>query len=384
MKTQSLGKYVEYVRECLSNDKRPHGIFLGAGCPMSVKIGTEPLIPDIFGITEQILAMPKNVSQKIALDSICSHLKEGGQVNLTVEDILNCVRGLMAVVGSSEFRGLNFPSLEELDRNICQSIREIVDKPLPSGNTPYHSVARWVGAMTRGNPVEVFTTNYDLLMEQALEEIHVPYFDGFPGSREPFFNFQAMESDIPRQWACLWKLHGSISWYQNSENRVFRSSSGKGSVSLSIHPSHRKYEESRKMPYLAMMDKLRNFLKQPNSVLVMCGYSFGDSHINDVIEQGIESNSDAAVFALLYDNLEGYSNARKMASQHNGLFALARNGGVVGTREEFWKEGVKGTGTENMESSQFILGDFAEFGNLLNEIIGPDRLGAMMESGNDE
>jgi len=360
---------------------------------MSVKTGEGPLIPGIVGITEKILAMSKSDSQRLPLDPILSHFEEDGRANPTVEDMLSHVRGLLAVVGKAEIRGLNFSSLGELDRNICRSIREIVDKHLPDGGTPYHSVARWVGAMVRENPVEIFTTNYDLLMEQALEGIHVPYFDGFPGSREPFFNFQAMESDIPSQWACLWKLHGSISWYQDSKNRVFRSSSDeesisnlsdKGPINLSIHPSHRKYEESRKMPYLAMMDKFGNFLKQPNSVLVMCGYSFGDSHINDVIEQGIESNSNAVIFALLYGDLEGYPNAKDMACQHKGLFALARDGGVAGTREEFWSGETEKSDTKNLKSSQFPLGDFSEFGNLLKEIIGPGRLGAMMESGNDE
>jgi hypothetical protein len=34
---------------------------------------------------------------------------------------------------------------------------------------------------------EIFTTNYDLVIEKSLEAIRAPYFDGFVGSYEPFF-----------------------------------------------------------------------------------------------------------------------------------------------------------------------------------------------------
>lgn len=42
----------------------------------------------------------------------------------------------------------------------------------------------WISGTGREHPVEIFTTNYDLLFEQALERTHVPFFDGLP--LEPF------------------------------------------------------------------------------------------------------------------------------------------------------------------------------------------------------
>ena len=53
-----------------------------------------------------------------------------------------------------------------------------------------------------------------------------------------------------------------------------------------IHPSYMKYQESRRMPYLAMVDRLRAFLKQPTSTLILCGYSFRDEHVNEVYRDG--------------------------------------------------------------------------------------------------
>ena len=50
-------KQIDYLRQCLSSDKKPLGLFLGAGCPMAIKVGgsgNNPLIPDIAGITEVV------------------------------------------------------------------------------------------------------------------------------------------------------------------------------------------------------------------------------------------------------------------------------------------------------------------------------------------
>ena len=41
---------------------------------------------------------------------------------------------------------------------------------IPDGDNSYRRLARWVNSIDRAVPVEVFTTNYDLLLEQALEE----------------------------------------------------------------------------------------------------------------------------------------------------------------------------------------------------------------------
>ena len=46
-------RQISYLQQSLSQDKKPLGLFLGAGCPFSVKIANdEPLIPDIDGITK--------------------------------------------------------------------------------------------------------------------------------------------------------------------------------------------------------------------------------------------------------------------------------------------------------------------------------------------
>ena len=53
---QDPNRQVSYLQQCLSSDKRPLALFLGAGCPVSIRVGPAglPLIPDIRGLTDLV------------------------------------------------------------------------------------------------------------------------------------------------------------------------------------------------------------------------------------------------------------------------------------------------------------------------------------------
>ena len=82
------------------------------------------------------------------------------------------------------------------------------------------------------------------------------------------------------RWVRFWKLHGSINWLLGSPENMSRGKSLNAGQIRIIHPSHLKYEESRKMPYFAMIDRLQLFLK--SNAFHTCGYSFQDQHINQI------------------------------------------------------------------------------------------------------
>jgi hypothetical protein len=357
---------------------------------MAVKSPTDgsPLIPDIAGLTKSIRdEMTMASSFNPLIEAVDRHFATDGRSGITIEDVLTHIRALRAVAGKDEVRGLSAENLEKLDDEICRLIHAKVDKALPNTETPYHRIAAWVDAVRRDNPVEVFTTNYDLLMEQAFEDCRVPYFDGFAGVRRPFFDLRAMEEDmLPPRWARLWKLHGSVNWHQVANKGVFRGVAEDRAKRV-IHPSHLKYQESRRMPYLAMIDRLRAFLKLPTATLILCGYSFRDEHINEVIVQGLQCTHTATAFALLYDGVDGYAQAVSLASQRPNLILLCRDGGVISGQQAKWPEKeeeavsadnsrwVRWTpvdpGSESdKRTAEFTLGDFAIFGQFLEELVG--------------
>ncbi|MGD0651489.1 MAG: SIR2 family protein [Verrucomicrobiia bacterium] len=235
-------RQANYLRQCLAQDKRLLGLFLGAGCPLAIRVkrnGKEqPLIPDIPGLTQAVSdQMSASKQHKKVFESVLSHLKADGRQNPNVEDVLSHVRALRAVAGNDAVRGLTATDLDQIDQGICDTIVDVVSKSLPANDTPYNKVAAWVGAIQRTKSVEIFTTNYDLLLEEAMEESRVPYFDGFAGSRRAFFDPHAIEEDpLPARWARVWKLHGSINWRQDARGVVSRSESATAGDRRVIHP----------------------------------------------------------------------------------------------------------------------------------------------------
>jgi len=302
-----------------------------------------------------------------------------------VEHILTQLRTICALKGNAAFDGMEVNGLRELDIHICSQIAIIVGKPLPGHTNAYHRFAAWISQIDRVHPIEIFTPNYDLLLEESFELYKVPFFDGFVGAREPFFDLAAMEHDaVPPRWTRLWKLHGSINWVKRADETVYRCYPVNDLHHLLIYPSHLKYDQSRRMPYLAMIDRLRAFFRDINPVLVLCGYSFADDHLNEVLLDGLRGNRSAQCFALMYPSMNDCRTAIGLASKHANLTVLSWDGAVVGTRPGAFKnidrsQVTKGTGydfeaasTEQGAGSfgRCRLGDFHHFNLFLEAQFG--------------
>ena len=372
----------------LAPGKMRIGFFLGAGCPLSVRVPTEngdsrPLIPEIAGLTDAVRqSLDANKELRDSSQIAWNRVVGRGIADPTVEDVLSHIRTLRSLCGKTEIDGFSHDQLAGLDRAICDDIRSKVSMQLPSADTPYHVLASWIQAIPRDKPVEIFTTNYDLLVEQALEEQRVPYFDGFVGSDSAFLDLESMaEDDLPSRWARLWKIHGSVNWWMTASKKFRRSRDRMDGEQLLIYPSHLKYDQSRQMPYYAMLDRLRVFLRSGQCLLLTCGYSFGDEHINAFIGQGLAGNANAACFGMLYKDRSQAPKAVELAKRHANLSVLAADGAVVGTVERDWTTITKDdnpaysvTVAQEMpqwrssapaERCKWLLGDFASLGQFL-------------------
>ena len=323
------------------------GFFLGAGCPLAVRVqdGSEtlPLIPDIAGLTKQVKDhLEGDAKLKAVTQSLWDRVVDRGFLVPTVEDVLSHIRTLKSLCGKGQVDGFSEEQLVKVDGAICRQIREVVRRTLPSSDTAYHVLASWIQAIPRTKPVEIFTTNYDLLLEQALEQQRVPYFDGFVGSDSAFLDQEFMtEDDLPSRWARLWKIHGSINWWMTAKATIRRSRDEIPGEQLLIYPSHLKYDQSRQMPYYAMLDRLRIFLRSDQCVLLCCGYSFADEHINAYIAQGLSGNPNATCIAMIFNDRSDAPKAVALAKRYANLTVLAADGGVIGTVDRNWDSQVK-------------------------------------------
>lgn len=371
-------KHIKFLRQSLSQNKKPLGFFISAGCPLAVEMPDKndwPLIADVAGLTKYVREeLCSKTVDKNNFDKLLVEVNLSRKSIENIEDILSFIRGLKEVSIGNAVRGFKEEDLIKLETDICNKIVGKLSVELPNKETPYHKLAKWI-SIDRDKPVEVFTTNYDLLIEQAFEELGIPYFDGFVGSRQSFFDLRAVEDNlIPNHWTRLWKIHGSINWFQKDNKQVFRSSkTEETNASYLIYPSHLKYEESRKMPYLALIDQLNRFLRQPNSLLIISGYSFKDQHLNDTIVSAIKSNPNTMVIATLFGKIENYAEAISIANDRSNLAIWAFDEAIIGTTRGKWKTSGSYEKEDNLadsfEDDEVKLGNFSKLGDFLQALI---------------
>lgn len=136
----------------------------------------------------------------------------------------------------------------------------------------------------------LFTTNYDTLLEDALSLHKKIVVDGFSGGAVGFWNPNKEFVKSEASNLCLlYKLHGSVDWHHYEDKGLVRFRYGSNYLpdptDIMIYPQATKYVETQKDPFALLFSKLRDTLNMKSqNVLITCGYSFGDEHINSEIE----------------------------------------------------------------------------------------------------
>lgn len=367
-------RYMVDLRQILSQGKKRIGLLVGAGAPVSIKVNHEgklssdgdPIIPDVARLTTFVIDALDDGDEQV----INKLLPELGE-NPNIEDILTRIRRLSQAIGAAKIHGLNGEGYGELAERICKHIGNKVDPPLPEEPNPYTELVSWVGGINREHPVEIFSPNYDLLLEEAFERALLPYFDGFTGSHRPFFDPTSIANDrLPPRWSRLWKIHGSLGW-DISENTVIRT--GERNSTTLIYPDHLKYDQITRQPYSALFERLKEFLTTPDSLLICTGFSFFDAHITAVLDEALEANKHTSLLAFQYGVLANEQHAVDLAMRRPNMSVYAQDGAVIFGIQGDWRPGEPpsdewlkirqtfwGALPPEDTTGSFLLGDFAK------------------------
>jgi hypothetical protein len=178
--------------------------------------------------------------------------------------------------------------------------------------------------------LNIFTTNYDRLIEAGAELAGLHLLDRFLGNLMPIFRSSRLDLDMhynppgirgePRYLegvARYTKLHGSVDWVQTGKDirriglpfgaesvEPYLQAPGLGGATahqLMIYPNAAKDRETADYPYVELFRDLAAAVCRPNSTLVTYGYSFGDEHINRVIRDMLTIPSTHLV-VISYDD----------------------------------------------------------------------------------
>lgn len=181
--------------------------------------------------------------------------------------------------------------------------------------------------------LNIFTLNYDRLIEAGADLAGLHLIDRFVGTLAPIFRSSRLDIDMhynppgirgePRYLegvARFTKLHGSIDWvdvgtdirriglpFGSTDITNFLNAPGLDDVDrrkVMIYPNSSKDRETAEYPYIELFRDFATALCRPNSTIVTYGYGFGDDHINRIIRDMLTIPSTHLVI-ISYDDAGG-------------------------------------------------------------------------------
>lgn len=320
--TQELDweKGPEKVRKALGEalGARNVAFLIGAGCSSMVVGGTErgiptmaPLAKEFCGAACSAAGDPTWALDGSELSCLARHgVTLAGEYTRNLERLMETLYALRFVLTRSD---------DAVDTEEVAKIEGIIAKvhaflwerctagAFANGDSTvqslYESFYRSLVLRDRSLPRPwVFTTNYDLFSERAMDRLGLPYANGFSGVVERRFNpatFRyalAEQLDITnRKWSAvdgfmyLCKLHGSISWTEDDHGLFpIRETWPQSAASkVMIFPTPAKQNSSLGSPYSDLFREFQSRVVREQSVLITMGYAFGDEHLNNIIYQAL-------------------------------------------------------------------------------------------------
>ena len=261
----------------------------------------------------------KNEIQEAAKLSAEASGRGPGNIEDQIRIANDLLRGLKILKKNEEAVGLEAELnsiISEFAESILRSENGIATADTDNRENAYSVLVNFLlsFASRTGNRerLNIFTTNYDRLIEVGAELAGIHLMDRFVGNMMPIFRSSRLNLDIhynppgirgePRYLegvARMTKLHGSIDWIQN-EGEIRRVGLpfgaekigpylqapglyGADALKLMIYPNSAKDRETAEYPYVELFRDFAASICRPNSTLVTYGYGFGDEHINRVI-----------------------------------------------------------------------------------------------------
>ncbi len=195
----------------------------------------------------------------------------------------------------------------------------------------------------------VFTTNYDLFNERAMDRLGLPYANGFSGVVERRFNpatFRyalAEQLDLSnRKWSAvdgfvyLCKVHGSISWTEDDHGLfpVRELWPQDAPSKVMIYPTPAKQNSSLGSPYADLFREFQSRIVREQSVLITAGFAFGDEHLNNIIYQALTIPTFRLIIFADPESEGEIAKLRKLNDPR--IWIIGGDGPIDGTRAHYF------------------------------------------------
>lgn len=177
--------------------------------------------------------------------------------------------------------------------------------------------------------LDVFTLNYDSVLEDFCTDHQILCVDGFDGDGRwrPSLLYQEYHE---RRWLRLWKLHGSVTWIKDQTSQNPKKAPLPGTWErrvLTGHSSSPTTETNLIYPGLGktpsgqmrlLFDAFQERIEHADCrVLVAIGYSFADDDVRDLVAVGLVRNPNLHLLIVSGERSEDY--VRDLQSRYPGI-----------------------------------------------------------------
>jgi hypothetical protein len=314
---KAFAEPLEQLKDLLSQSRR--AFLFGAGCSACAGL---PLMRDL---TDKVLSEKKMTERtKTILQSLQKIY--GQSQSATIEDYMSEMVDWLSIAERRSAKGNNSSpvqlggegySLGEISTALDETKTSIASQ-IESAKIDLQTHRKFVriihrtlqsGKSTSGRIVDYFVLNYDTLVEDSLGMERVVYADGFEGGTTAWWNEKGFHREDVA--ARVFKIHGSIDWCPNEKETLPRRvrpqiRSEATPAPVLIYPAATKYQEAQRDPFAQILSFLRQSLRPSQGleiVLAICGYGFGDTHINFEIDQALhDSEQRLTIVAFTSDD----------------------------------------------------------------------------------
>ncbi|MCW5959622.1 MAG: SIR2 family protein [Pyrinomonadaceae bacterium] len=300
-------------------------LLLGAGASQ------EAGIPITIEMIEKIEALLENEWREFAplyeyIKTQYQQLQNDPKAYLNIEDLVNTLDELLSLLRKEHTLSLFHLSwitfMEKVGNYSAEAVEkfrnEIVIKLkewIALENTTKAKYYRKIALFQKDYnfPLRIFTLNYDKCIEETCKqftedskriECLIERGFGDEDNEELIWaweKFSNREDDEREPDIYLYKMHGSIDWTRDEKQKLVHKTIthiNKHEIIFGTRQKVKHYD-----PFLFFIYEFREYALK-SKLIIVCGYGFWDDHINDIIKQGLESDSEKVLLVNVYSGTE--------------------------------------------------------------------------------
>ena len=270
-------------------------------------------------------------------------------------DIEALIKAIQQIRDLQNNIGLNLIDLEDAQRDdviqtserygdIEQKVFDFIRKKCGTADYSYAvKIFKPILELQKRTNLRIFTTNYDMIIEEVCKKLKIDYNDGFKQERHGYNIIFDPEHFSANSELQLFKIHGSINWWSdNKRQKIFRLDPAlqgiEGYKNLMIYPAEK--EDYFNYPF-NILQYMFNITLNEIDELIVVGHKFGDKNILAPIRAALERTN----FELTIVNPDASKLKETLFNNHERVNVIGKtfeewvsSGGITDIENRFPKK----------------------------------------------